>query len=128
MGTATHQAGCPVFPQKHNDDFEMTTFWLSNTCRLLHCLKQYSGDEVRFWISPVPSSTFKVLKCPKSSGVQSSLPWAQQYVFPFTASQTWASLLCPNMVLLCEEGVRPTEHPLGRQAVGMPYTRWLDAT
>ncbi|XP_059977165.1 unconventional myosin-Vb isoform X2 [Lagenorhynchus albirostris] len=31
--------------KKHNDDFEMTSFWLSNTCRLLHCLKQYSGDE-----------------------------------------------------------------------------------
>lgn len=31
--------------KKHNDDFEMTTFWLSNTCRFLHCLKQYSGDE-----------------------------------------------------------------------------------
>lgn len=69
MGTATHKEGCPVFSQKHNDDFEMTTFWLSNTCRLLHCLKQYSGDEVSFWISPVPYSTFKVLKCPKSSSV-----------------------------------------------------------
>ncbi|XP_072920178.1 unconventional myosin-Vb [Hemitrygon akajei] len=31
--------------KKHNDDFEMMSFWLSNTCRLLHCLKQYSGDE-----------------------------------------------------------------------------------
>ncbi|XP_025128975.3 unconventional myosin-Vb isoform X1 [Bubalus bubalis] len=31
--------------KKHNEDFEMTSFWLSNTCRLLHCLKQYSGDE-----------------------------------------------------------------------------------
>lgn len=31
--------------KKHSDDFEMTSFWLSNTCRLLHCLKQYSGDE-----------------------------------------------------------------------------------
>ncbi|XP_060092161.1 unconventional myosin-Vb isoform X4 [Heteronotia binoei] len=30
--------------KKHNDDFEMTSFWLSNACRLLHCLKQYSGD------------------------------------------------------------------------------------
>ncbi|KAM6475027.1 unconventional myosin-Vb isoform 6-T6 [Liasis olivaceus] len=30
--------------KKHNEDFEMTSFWLSNTCRLLHCLKQYSGD------------------------------------------------------------------------------------
>ncbi|XP_071328216.1 unconventional myosin-Vb isoform X3 [Trachinotus anak] len=31
---------------KNNDDFEMTSFWLANTSRLLHCLKQYSGDEV----------------------------------------------------------------------------------
>uniref|UniRef100_A0A8D0AM36 Myosin VA n=1 Tax=Sander lucioperca TaxID=283035 RepID=A0A8D0AM36_SANLU len=26
-------------------DFETVSFWLSNTCRFLHCLKQYSGDE-----------------------------------------------------------------------------------
>ncbi|XP_073536575.1 unconventional myosin-Vb isoform X1 [Phyllobates terribilis] len=32
--------------KKHNDDFQMTSFWLSNSSRLLHCLKQYSGDEV----------------------------------------------------------------------------------
>ncbi|XP_069043010.1 unconventional myosin-Vb isoform X1 [Lepisosteus oculatus] len=31
--------------KKHNDDFETTSFWLANTSRLLHCLKQYSGDE-----------------------------------------------------------------------------------
>ncbi|XP_055994122.1 unconventional myosin-Vb isoform X2 [Sorex fumeus] len=31
--------------KKHGDDFEMTSFWLANSCRLLHCLKQYSGDE-----------------------------------------------------------------------------------
>ncbi|MGH0139685.1 UNVERIFIED_CONTAM: hypothetical protein FKN15_036854 [Acipenser sinensis] len=31
--------------KKHNDDIEMTSFWLANTSRLLHCLKQYSGDE-----------------------------------------------------------------------------------
>ncbi|XP_068780638.1 unconventional myosin-Vb isoform X1 [Struthio camelus] len=30
--------------KKHNEDFQMTSFWLANTCRLLHCLKQYSGD------------------------------------------------------------------------------------
>ncbi|XP_070599668.1 unconventional myosin-Vb isoform X1 [Erythrolamprus reginae] len=30
--------------KKHSEDFEMTSLWLSNTCRLLHCLKQYSGD------------------------------------------------------------------------------------
>lgn len=28
----------------------MISFWLANTSRLLHCLKQYSGDEV----SPAP--------------------------------------------------------------------------
>ncbi|XP_076613933.1 unconventional myosin-Vb isoform X2 [Chaetodon auriga] len=32
--------------KKNNEDFEMTSFWLANTSRLLHCLKQYSGDEV----------------------------------------------------------------------------------
>ncbi|XP_040914696.1 unconventional myosin-Vb isoform X2 [Toxotes jaculatrix] len=32
--------------KKNNDDFEMTSFWLANASRLLHCLKQYSGDEV----------------------------------------------------------------------------------
>ncbi|XP_056399957.1 unconventional myosin-Vb isoform X2 [Hyla sarda] len=31
--------------KKHNDDFQMTSFWLSNSSRILHCLKQYSGDE-----------------------------------------------------------------------------------
>ncbi|XP_077944663.1 unconventional myosin-Vb isoform X5 [Gasterosteus aculeatus] len=31
--------------KKNNEDFEMTSFWLANTSRLLHCLKQYSGDE-----------------------------------------------------------------------------------
>lgn len=32
--------------QKRGDDFETVSFWLSNTCRFLHCLKQYSGEEV----------------------------------------------------------------------------------
>ncbi|XP_075442311.1 unconventional myosin-Vb isoform X2 [Ascaphus truei] len=31
--------------KKHNDDAQMTSFWLSNSSRILHCLKQYSGDE-----------------------------------------------------------------------------------
>lgn len=38
---------CPLPVQKNNEDFETTSFWLANTSRLLHCLKQYSGDEVR---------------------------------------------------------------------------------
>uniref|UniRef100_M4AV36 Unconventional myosin-Va n=1 Tax=Xiphophorus maculatus TaxID=8083 RepID=M4AV36_XIPMA len=32
--------------KKRGDDFETVSFWLANTCRFLHCLKQYSGDEV----------------------------------------------------------------------------------
>ncbi|XP_030623904.1 unconventional myosin-Vb [Chanos chanos] len=31
--------------KRNSNDFEMTSFWLANTSRLLHCLKQYSGDE-----------------------------------------------------------------------------------
>ncbi|KAI3370674.1 hypothetical protein L3Q82_007236 [Scortum barcoo] len=31
--------------KRKGDDFEMVSFWLANTCRLMHCLKQYSGDE-----------------------------------------------------------------------------------
>ncbi|KAF3830542.1 hypothetical protein GH733_004361 [Mirounga leonina] len=33
------------FREKRGDDFETVSFWLSNTCRFLHCLKQYSGEE-----------------------------------------------------------------------------------
>ncbi|XP_059191522.1 unconventional myosin-Va-like [Centropristis striata] len=31
--------------KRRGGDFEVVSFWLSNTCRLIHCLKQYSGDE-----------------------------------------------------------------------------------
>ncbi|XP_073333626.1 unconventional myosin-Vb isoform X1 [Pagrus major] len=31
--------------KKNNEDFDTASFWLANTSRLLHCLKQYSGDE-----------------------------------------------------------------------------------
>uniref|UniRef100_A0A3B3DML6 Myosin VAb n=2 Tax=Oryzias melastigma TaxID=30732 RepID=A0A3B3DML6_ORYME len=31
--------------KRKGEDFEVTSFWLANTCRLMHCLKQYSGDE-----------------------------------------------------------------------------------
>lgn len=27
----------------------MLSFWLSNTCHFLNCLKQYSGEEVGRW-------------------------------------------------------------------------------
>ncbi|XP_028285776.1 unconventional myosin-Va-like isoform X2 [Parambassis ranga] len=32
--------------KRRGEDFEVVSFWLANTCRLMHCLKQYSGDEV----------------------------------------------------------------------------------
>ncbi|XP_010350690.1 unconventional myosin-Vc isoform X4 [Saimiri boliviensis] len=31
--------------KEHLEDFEMLSFWLSNTCHFLNCLKQYSGEE-----------------------------------------------------------------------------------
>ncbi|CAH1252204.1 MYO5A [Branchiostoma lanceolatum] len=31
--------------KKRNEDFETVSFWLANTCRLLHNLKQYSGED-----------------------------------------------------------------------------------
>ncbi|KAK6184797.1 hypothetical protein SNE40_007184 [Patella caerulea] len=31
--------------KRHNDDLERITLWLANTCRLLHTLKQYSGEK-----------------------------------------------------------------------------------
>uniref|UniRef100_A0A673MX55 Unconventional myosin-Va n=1 Tax=Sinocyclocheilus rhinocerous TaxID=307959 RepID=A0A673MX55_9TELE len=30
---------------KKHGDFETISFWLANTCRFLHCLRQYSGEE-----------------------------------------------------------------------------------
>lgn len=32
--------------KRRGNDFETISFWLANTCRFLHCLRQYSGDEV----------------------------------------------------------------------------------
>ncbi|KAF7701918.1 hypothetical protein HF521_001201 [Silurus meridionalis] len=32
--------------KKRSCDFDTLSFWLANTCRFLHCLKQYSGEEV----------------------------------------------------------------------------------
>ena len=32
--------------QKRQDDVETISLWMTNTCRLLHNLKQYSGEKV----------------------------------------------------------------------------------
>ncbi|KAF7224229.1 unconventional myosin-Va [Nothobranchius furzeri] len=32
--------------KRKGNDLEVVSFWLANTCRLMHCLKQYSGLEV----------------------------------------------------------------------------------
>lgn len=39
-------SACPPVLQNHQENFEMLSFWLSNTYYLLNCLKQYSGEEV----------------------------------------------------------------------------------
>ncbi|XP_015256012.1 PREDICTED: unconventional myosin-Va [Cyprinodon variegatus] len=31
--------------KRKGNDFEVVCFWLANACRLMHCLKQYSGEE-----------------------------------------------------------------------------------
>ncbi|KAG7281019.1 hypothetical protein CRUP_016651 [Coryphaenoides rupestris] len=31
--------------KRRGHDFDTVSFWLANTCRFLHCLRQYSGDE-----------------------------------------------------------------------------------
>ncbi|XP_077478385.1 unconventional myosin-Vb isoform X2 [Stigmatopora argus] len=46
---------------KRNEDFETTSFWLANTSRLLHCLKQYSGDEA-FMVQNTPKQNEHCLK------------------------------------------------------------------
>ncbi|XP_028318179.1 unconventional myosin-Vb isoform X5 [Gouania willdenowi] len=47
--------------KKNNEDFEMISFWLANTSRLLHCLKQYSGDEA-FMTQNTPKQNEHCLK------------------------------------------------------------------
>lgn len=65
----------PVCPpsshQKRGDDFETVSFWLANTCRFLHCLKQYSGDEVSDTATPlVPVRSRSRGSCPLVSSSQ----------------------------------------------------------
>ncbi|XP_060792080.1 unconventional myosin-Vb isoform X1 [Neoarius graeffei] len=47
--------------KKNSEDFEMTSFWLANTSRLLHCLKQYSGEEA-FMTQNTPKQNEHCLK------------------------------------------------------------------
>ncbi|KAK5623619.1 Unconventional myosin-Vb [Crenichthys baileyi] len=47
--------------KRNNDDFEMMSFWLANSSRLLHCLKQYSGEEA-FMTQNTPKQNEHCLK------------------------------------------------------------------
>ncbi|XP_054980528.1 unconventional myosin-Vc [Sorex araneus] len=38
-------SGIKQVVKDHLEDFEMLSFWLSNSCHFLNCLKQYSGEE-----------------------------------------------------------------------------------
>jgi len=33
--------------QNHHGNLDLLAFWLANTCRLMHNLRQYSGEQVR---------------------------------------------------------------------------------
>lgn len=45
MGMVINNSLCFCF-QNHQENFEILSFWLTNTYNLLNCLKQYSGEEV----------------------------------------------------------------------------------
>ncbi|NXI57224.1 MYO5C protein, partial [Chloroceryle aenea] len=47
--------------KEHSEDFEMLSFWLSNTYYFLNCLKQYSGEE-EFMKSNTPRQNMNCLK------------------------------------------------------------------
>ncbi|BFZ14098.1 hypothetical protein BsWGS_17137 [Bradybaena similaris] len=47
--------------KRHSDDLERITLWLANTCRLLHTLKQYSGEK-QFQIENTPKQNEQSLR------------------------------------------------------------------
>ncbi|GAB6032023.1 myosin I [Chamberlinius hualienensis] len=47
--------------KKRHEDLEVITMWLSNTCRLLHNLKQYSGDKA-FQFNNTPKQNEQCLR------------------------------------------------------------------
>ncbi|XP_067411952.1 unconventional myosin-Vc isoform X2 [Emydura macquarii macquarii] len=47
--------------KEHSEDFEMLSFWLSNTYHFLNCLKQYSGEE-EFMKHNTPRQNMNCLK------------------------------------------------------------------
>lgn len=44
--------------KKKHEDLETSVFWLANTCRLLHCLRQYSGEKVLLLITRLTFTSF----------------------------------------------------------------------
>lgn len=58
-----------MFLKRRGKDAELVSFWLANTCRLLHCLKQYSGDEVRASDAPVKFTPVDVIQLAASISV-----------------------------------------------------------
>lgn len=47
----------PFDQQKNPNDLDILAFWLANTSRLLHDMKQYSGDKVSLFIVSIGSIT-----------------------------------------------------------------------
>ena len=48
---------CPFDQQKNPNNLDILAFWLANTSRLLHDMKQYSGDKVSLSIMSIGSIT-----------------------------------------------------------------------
>ena len=95
------------FFKEHLEDFEMLSFWLSNTCHFLNCLKQYSGEEVGTPAAPcsVLTASLRPPCGPELAGVirnQTAQPrnilcssWPPGFLLPqetsFTSPAEWRS-------------------------------------
>ncbi|BFZ26086.1 hypothetical protein BsWGS_29125 [Bradybaena similaris] len=54
-------SGIKKVVKKYSDDPERITLWLANTCRLIHTLKQYSGEE-QFQVQNTPQQNAQNLR------------------------------------------------------------------
>ena len=96
---------CFLF-QKRQDDVETITLWLSNTCRLLHNLKQYSGEKVG-------GHRFTILNF-----IVKMFVWKSQFDFVLVSSRRSSRKTLPSrMSIVC---VTLTYRSIGKSSVTWP--------
>ena len=96
---------CFLF-QKRQDDVETITLWLSNTCRLLHNLKQYSGEKVN-------GHRFTILNF-----IVKMFVWKSQFDFVLVSSRRSSRKTLPSrMSIVC---VTLTYRSIGKSSVTWP--------